>query len=277
MYTLDGGKNKLMLSNAFIKNYDLSSDLVSDTEGLIGFYGNTTSLSWEHSFNRLGFSLGYERIAREYAKEFKISNSYEDNVGIITGFVNVTPKTRVFIEYNLGRYEYTKALTSEENYDYSMLWVGANGRLTKKIFGLAKIGFQNYEYFNGISKDGMLTVQANLEYRQSLRNTFLLNLSVGDTSTGYVDYGMDRQYSAELNFIRELNRKLLFKGALLYIKDDYDSGQVDNTFGYSLNLEYLLRKQIKMKLGYEYRDRSSTNHNSEYKYNRYLFGAELAF
>jgi len=276
-YILDGGKNKLRLSNEFIKGYDLSSELVSDTEGLSSFYGNTTALSWEHSFNRLGFSLGYERIAREYAKDFKISNSYEDNVGIITGFLNVTPKTRIFIEYNLGRYEYTKALTDANDYDYNIIWLGANGRLTKKIFGLAKFGYQNYEYANGVTKDGMITVKADLEYRQSLRNTFLLNLSIGDTSTGYVDYGMDRQYSAKLTFMRELNRKLFFNGFLSYVKDDYKSSQVDNTFSYSLGLNYFFRKTMKMKLSYEYGDRSSTSRVSEYKYSKYLLGAELEF
>jgi hypothetical protein len=276
-YNLDGGKNKLNFSGGFLKGYDLSSDLVSDTEGLIGFLGNAVDISWEHSFNRLGFGLSYERAYREYAKEFKRSNTYENNVGIVTGFLNLTPKTRVFLEFDLGRYEYTEALTNVNDYDYNMLWVGARGRLSKKLFGLAKIGIQNYKYAGGSSNNGLLTVKTDLEYRQSPRSTFLLNLAVGDTSTGYVDLGMDRQYAAKLSFLRELNRKLDFKGDISYVKDDYNSGQIDNTFGYSLGLSYLFREWMKMNLSYEYLDKSSTARIAEYKYNRYLFGAEITF
>ncbi len=276
-YGLDGGKNKLMFSNYFIKGYNLASGLVNDTEGLIGFQGNTTELNWEYNFNRLGLGLGYGRKAYEYFKEYKISNTYEDSVGIITGFLNITPKTRVFLEYNYGRYEYTKVSTDINNYDYSIFWVGANGKLTKKLFGLAKFGYQNYEYAGGISKDGMMTVKADLEYRQSPKSTFLLNLSIGDTSTGYTDLGIDRQYSAKLGFLRDLNRKLILKGNLSFINDNYKDGQVDNTYGYSLSLNYLFQKWMKIKLGYEYQDKSSTNRTAKYKYNKYFFGTELAF
>lgn len=276
-YDLEGGRNKLKLNSYFVKGYDLISGLVSGTQGLTGFQGNTTELNWEYSFNRLGLGLGYKGAMREYSKEYKISNSFADNKGIITGFLNLTPKTRVFLEYDLGRYEYTKSPTNTGNYDYNTLWVGANGKLSNKLFGLAKFGYNNYEYDGGISKDGMMTVKADLEYRQSSKSTFFLNLSIGDTSTGYADLGIDRQYSVALSFLRDINRKLSFKGDLSFTNDSYKDGQVDDTFGYSLSLNYLFQKWMKMKLGYEYRDKSSTNRTAEYKYNKYFLGAELAF
>jgi hypothetical protein len=276
-YSLEGGRNKLTLSNYFIKGYDLASSLVFDTQGLIGFDGNTSVLDWEYSFNRLGLGLAYERDAKRYFKRYKASNSYEDNTGIITGFFKITPKTRVFLEYDLGRYEYTRTSADANNYDYNTLWVGANGQLTKKLFGLAKLGYENYKYDSGTTKDGMMTVKTDLEFRHSPRTTFLLNISVGETSTGYVDLGIDKQYSFKLGFLRHLNRKLELSGDLSYVNDNYKTGQVDDTYGFSLTLNYLFQKWMKLKLGYVYSDRTSTSHSAECKYNKYFFGTELAF
>lgn len=276
-YGLVGGRNKLNLSHYFIRGYELTSDLAADVEGLTGYQGSETRLNWEYSFNRFGIGLGYERRANEYAKQYKISNTFEDNVGIITAFLNLTPKTRVFLEYDFGRYEYTKALTNVSDYDYSELWVGANGKLSKKLSGLIKFGFENYKYESGTSKNNLMTIMADLEYKQSSKNILFLDLSFGSTSTGYVDLGVDEQKSVELGFLHNFNSKLSFKGDFSFVNDNYHSSQVDNTYGYSLTLNYLFQKWMKIKLGYEYQDRSSTVHTSEYKNNKYFLGTELEF
>ena len=277
VYDLDGGKNKLRFSQDYMRGYDLTSSLIENAEGLSGYQGGNTDINWEYSFNRFGLGLGYRRTAKDYYKEYKVTNSFVDNVGSVSGFLKLTPKTRVFLEYDFGRYEYSEALTDINDYSYSMLWVGVNGQITRKLLGLFKVGLDDYAYSGGVTKDNMMTMKANLQYKQSSKNTFFLDLSFGNASTGYVDLGIDEQHSVKLGLLREFNNKLSFTGNFSYASDNYRSGQIDNTYGYSLGLNYLFRKWMKMKLGFEYQDKSSTAKSAIYKYNRYFFGTEMAF
>lgn len=275
-YQLEGGRNKIRLGNYFKKGYELQSQLAADLRGLAGYVAMDSDIGWEYSFNRLGLGLGYKRTAYNYYKDFKASNTFENNMGIITGFFRITPKTRVFLEYNYGQYDYTKSSTSAKDYNYNKFWVGGHGNFTKKLSGLAKIGYQNTEYFIGTVKNTM-TIDSMLTYKQSLKNTFFLNFFCGDLTTGYSDQGLDHKTSLTLGFLHNFNRRLGLKGDFSLVKDNYETGRDDNAYLYSLSFDYAFRKWMKISLGYAYIDRISTDVTASYKSNKFSLMTKVEF
>jgi len=274
-YNFGKGRNKINFKHNFERGYDLSSSLRVDIPGLSEYLYNGTDLSWEYSFNRLGLELGYSRRSQLYYKNFKARNTYIDNMAVLTGFFKISPKTRIFAEYNYGRMEYDKAPTDKDNYDYNNFWIGARGNLTRKLTGLVKFGFQNHQYDK--ENRNSAAVQTDLSYKLSPKDILLLNIGYGERDTGYVDEGNDKYFQAKLGIGHAFTSRLSLYGAASYVKDDYDSGRHDDTYHCSLKLDYAFREWMKIGLGYDYRYRLSNKRRADYRSNGYFLRTEVAF
>ncbi len=275
-YSLGSGKSRVNIGNLFKRGYELQSELSVDARGLARYHSNDTDLSWEYSFNRFGVGLGYNRRAFNYFGDYKLRNSFSDSMGILTGFFNATPKTRLFVEYDYGKYDYTKYHSNIDNYHYNKFWIGGEGNFTKKLSGLAKIGFQNTKFTKG-TKENTATIDTGLTFRQSPKNTFYVDLFYGDLTTDYADEGIDQRTSMHLGFSHNFNSKLNMRANAYFDKDDYDSNRKDDTYRYSLSFRYAFRKWMNVVLEYVFRNRTSNVDTAGYKSNKYSLKAELEF
>lgn len=277
-YALESRNNLVSLKQLFRSDYELVSNISAGANGITHYQSNITSLLWEHRFNTLGVGLGYDRTSKDYYGIYKQTNTYVDNMGSVTGFWALTHKTRIFMEYDFGFYDYPRAVNSNDNFNYYQIWAGARGELTNKIKGLVKIGSESREYKTS-PKTSMerMAVEVDLNYKQSPKNSFLLSLYRGLLNTDYVSQGADDGYGFSLGFAHNFSSKLSFNASVGYEEDEYQSGTITKTTLASLGLRYAFRKWVKMELKYDFNNRAANNEINEFKVNRYSLLAKMEF
>ena len=136
------GKIRFRFSHRFDKDFTESSNLVDNLEGFTDYYSNHTYLSADAKYNRMAFSMSYSRFEYDFADPFKVSNNTQDNGFNLKGTYRPFSfvKTNLLAEYESGKVEYTKGTNTDNNYSYNLFWLGAEGKMTRKVSGFVKVG-----------------------------------------------------------------------------------------------------------------------------------------
>jgi len=274
---LRGRSNLLSLSNEYRRDYVPTSSLVTDYAGGFADYDyNLSEAGWESVYNRLGFDLNYRREWRLYKKDYKRTNSFEDRMGTITGFIQAFPKTRFILEGDYGKYDYIKDIAGEDNSKYIRGWAGVNGRITSKISALAKLGYEKVDYNDGSNHDGM-TYSLDLDYAYSRRTNFYIRSWYGNKQGNYRADGNLDEEAISLGLRHIINRKTTFNLGTYYYSDDYIDGRKDKLFGVSSRLEYNFAKWMQLYLEYNFNKRNSNEALNDYSNNVCRIGLKSEF
>ncbi len=274
---LGKGSHKLMLTERFRRDVTTTSTLTpSGPGGIVDYTNNNTDFSWEATYHRLGYELGYTRDASLYAKDFKASNSYEDQMARLTGFFQPLPKTRFLMEYNYGKFDYNKSASHSDNSDYHKIWLGVKGEITKKISGLTKFGYEFRDYKGGTDYSGA-TVNLDLTYGYSPATSFLLHFLYGNKPGNYRSDGYVKGTDFSLSLLHLLSHRIKFQLNLDYADDKYHSGTDDKIYICAPRLEYLFRKWLSVYLEYKFEKRQSNRPTDKYENNVCALGTNVEF
>lgn len=270
------GNNKFILDSSFRKDYAVNSSLTTGSSGLTNYTLNDTNVIWGYEKKRFGFDLGYNRTAYLYAGRYKASNSYTDQTYMLTGFFQYFPKTRLLVEYDYGRVDYTKTASTTNDNRYHRLWVGVKGNITKKTSGLVKYGYEARDYKGKKDKDGD-TVKVELEHKYSRRTSLLFSVTRGLKEATTISDTFDEGLDSSLRLIYVFNRRLSMTSGFSYINDKYKSGRKDYTYSPLVYLQYNFQKWLKMRLGYKYQERDSNQVDNSYKNHVYSLETGVIF
>jgi len=278
VYYLSGkGTRKFKFQHNYNDTYALNSSLVTAQTGVSRYIYNSTIIDFEASRKHLGFNIGYNRDSSNYKKDYKISNSIQEQVIILKGFLQAFPKTRFFTEYNYDMIEYTKAITKDNDSDTHKFWLGATGDFSKKTRGNVKFGYEIRDNKNGTSDQGN-TVDVDVSYKYSPKTSFIFKANQGLKDTTLTGEGFDKTYGYSLSCNYTLNSKVSFNFIFVnFTHDKYTSGRKDDSFESSLELDYNLLKWWTVLVKYSHMERESSELNGGYIDNLYTIRTKAEF
>lgn len=278
VYYLSGkGTRKFKFQHYYHDTYALNSSLVTAETGVSRYVHNATEMEFEASRKRLGFSIGYDRNSDNYKKDFKVSNTIQEQVIILKGFIQAFPKTRFFTEYNYDMIEYTRAPTKQNDSDTHKFWIGATGDFSKKTRGNVKFGYEIRDNKKSASDDGT-TADVDVSYKYSPKTSFLLKASQGLRDTSLTGEGFDRTRGYSLSCDYTLNSKVNFNFIFFnFTHDKYSSGRKDNSFESSIVLNYNILKWWTVLVKYSHMERESSELNGGYVDNLYTIRTKAEF
>jgi hypothetical protein len=274
------GTNKALFDYKFQKNTATTSSIDTGIGGFVDSRSENLDVNYELDLNRVGLSLGYSGDFTLYEGDYKSTNTYRDQYGSIGGFFRFPsmPRTRFFIEYDHGKNTYYKSATTSDDCRYNKYWVGIEDRITPRIFGVAKFGYQDRDYKG--SKDRTSTItKVRLEYRYSSLTKFLLNVYTGGIDSPYRSDGYTVQDLVGLEFYHRFssNRKLSCMTGLEYQVNTYVTPKKENTTRFRLGLDYAFRKWFNLGFKYKYEKKDSNIDHLDYKTGVYTLEAKAVF
>ena len=271
---------KLFINYLFKENTGPASEIEIDTPGLVDWKNFNGSINYEAIFNHLGFDVGYTRNITVYEGDTKPANSYREQFGTLTAFF-IPPeasKTRFLAEFDYGYNNYYKSGATANNCLFRKGWLGVKNRITKKISGLAKFGYQTRDY-EGLKDRNSFVTDINLEYKQSSANSYFLNIRTGGEESSYRSQNYDKGYYGNLKFRHHFgtNQKLTFGMGFDYAHLNYSTGMVNTTLGGNAELKCSFRKWFNMTLKYTFTQKDSSQIDGGYINNICDLGGELIF
>ncbi|MCX5706517.1 MAG: outer membrane beta-barrel protein [Candidatus Omnitrophica bacterium] len=275
-YNLGKNKNKFNLLYSMHPGFAAISSIKVGGTGQVNYFNDMMEANWEQSFRRFGYHVGLRRTTTSYETAYENSNM-EDDMGILTGFFKVTPKTRFFAEINYGITKYTNANSDSNNAKYSKVWVGASGRLVPRVIGEAKIGFVERKYNNGKNDSG-LAESFDLTYRKSPKLSFTFRALNEAEEGSYFSEGFANTLNLYLGANYNFNRK--FSLALKFMQfehDKYESGLLSNTYSPSIGFQYLFGGWLSMQFEIAHQERHSNRQDVSYEDNIYNLTATANF
>lgn len=255
-------------------DYSFTKDILTrqvvqaGSQGILGVTRQRANLRFKYDWDRIGVETSYRLYQIEYPEVFEIPSSIRDSAvrGLIWVRPSFTPKTRFYFEYDYGLYEYYKEpVNYSNNFKYHQIWVGAKGNFTKKFSGDVKIGREfRFSYANiGKYKDGFI-IRINLQYRYTQKLRFALNAAQENRPATFRGQGLDSEYRFYLYTIYSFNPRLVATGGLSYVYDSYTTDRMDNTYGASARLDYLVNKWTTVGIEYIFKTRQSERAGGKY-------------
>ncbi|MFC1590682.1 outer membrane beta-barrel protein [Candidatus Omnitrophota bacterium] len=234
-------------------------------------YRNTFNTTLNYDRDKIGLGGGY-RMVRDGYNELTMFDKY-DNRLTGTFFYQVAPKTKAFVEYNLGFITYDLHETNSDSV-YNQLRVGATGEYWPKVTGTVKFGFRAVDYHRESSGDYYnATAFANLKYDVSERTA--INLS-GDRTTNESTYASNAYFEKNklaLKINHDLMERVSCNGGSFiqynrYPEDSNEAGEVtkrkDVLWGANIGLKYDIKDWIITTAGYEFKQRDSKFNTFDY-------------
>lgn len=219
------------------------------------------------NFNKLDLELTLSAGERLYGEDpFKTTNSFLTTKAIVRSYWRIASKTRLFLEYDLGSTNYVNRDNDSGDLDQTVYWIGVDGRITSKITGRVKAGFQETEYQDSSSNNSSETLYADLTYKmhdnislklEALRKT----VSARVTSESTSDYN---SFSLICDYFPRFNKKMALQGKVQYILNEYQSGREDEYYRWGVGMKYLLKKWLKVEAGCNILTKESTAANLSY-------------
>ena len=213
----------------------------------------------------------YTVIMNRYLQSHNLD--YNDHMMTGAVFYNISAKTRVFNEFNLGRIQYRKSPTNSNSYYYQDR-IGAEGKIAPKTTGTVKLGFRFQDYSRETAKDyAQITAFGNIKYDFSERTTFNL---YGETRPEESSYATNSYYISNIVGVKGehlLTKRLAVAGGVFWAYDQYRSLSTegdqsakrhDTLWGSDITLKYELRKWWLLDTGYRFKQRESRFHNFNY-------------
>ncbi|MFH1799230.1 MAG: outer membrane beta-barrel protein [Candidatus Omnitrophota bacterium] len=220
---------------------------------------------------KITVEAAYTVIMNRYLQAHNIS--YNDHMMTGAIFYNISAKTRVFNEFNLGRIQYRKSPTNSNSYYYQDR-IGVEGKIAPKTTGTVKLGFRYQDYERKTQKDyAQITAFGNIKYDLSERTNFNL---YGETRPEESSYATNSYYISNIVGLRGehlLTKRLAVAGGVFWAYDQYRALSVegdqaakrhDTLWGADATLKYELRRWWLLDAGYRFKQRDSRFNNFDY-------------
>lgn len=224
-------------------------------------------------YNRFGWSAEYRPIYYNYETDgWQSENRWENDVNLVFSY-RIYTKTYVFTEFNYGNIDYVKKVKSDANFFQGL--VGIRGRITAKMTGVVKVGWQYRGYIRETMKsyDSPVTM-AGLREEFTERDTLDIYWirSPYESLYGGTNYYVDN--SIDLKYRHKFTEKLTGKLGGLYRLSQYPNStmvdgtwkkRLDNTWSVNTGLDYAIQKWLLFTAGYDFIQRNSNF--GEFDYN----------
>jgi hypothetical protein len=241
--------------------------------------------------DRWKIEANYQMDALLFVDQVDRTNSYTENIGGLTLYYKVLPKTAVLAQY-LITYRQYPSLSADDNISHTPL-VGLTWDPTAKLSGTVKFGYTFKDYQNEIPgrnnspQTWALSIQ-NL-YRYSRFTTFSLiaqrSLQEDSDSNNspYVNTGLFFTFSHYLHFFNVTSNLLLSYYNNHYENLSFDPGtgtlvrRVDNIFNAGAGLSRPLNKWLRLRLDYLYANKGSNVNTFSYNEHKVILGLQASF
>lgn len=242
-------------------------------------------ISQESEYSRLGYEIYYDNALINYVTEgYQYEDRWDNTVnGILT--YRIAAKTYLLTEFDYGNVSYIKKVNSDANWFQGL--VGIRGKLTQKLTGEAKVGWQYRHYTRETEKDydSPVTMAGLLEEftdRDTLGIKWIRTPyeSLYQGTNYYVDNSIDLQYR------HKFNPKLTGILGGLYRLSQYPESTVeggtwkkrlDNTWNAGAGIEYQMQKWLTWTADYKFIQRKSNFGNYDYDDNLVTVGGKAVF
>ncbi|HCJ65808.1 MAG TPA: hypothetical protein DHV62_00400, partial [Elusimicrobia bacterium] len=194
----------------------------------------------------------------------------KENIYTFTNYLKIYPKTSLLTEYTYGQIKYPYRLGRDA--EYHLFLTGVRGKLTAKLSGLVRFGYQIRNYQTLKDWQG-LSIWTNLNEKFSSVNEVNLALERAINESEFTDENYYLANAISVNFSQIFPESGLNLGIGLNLRNEEYPKPVgnpprireDKIFGYSISLGYKFWRLPLGGLTY-----SSTQRNSnfnEYDYN----------
>lgn len=219
---------------------------------------------------RIGVGIAY---ADKRYTNFKSSVKYSDLAGLKfysdleyqLGSVTFATLDLYVTDFSYRHLDPTSA--SRDNVDTNLL-VGLKWEGLAKTTGVLKAGYQD-KNFSVASRDDTSDLKLDLEvtWNPLEYSTFITDISYGvDDSTTIGDY--DQYYGITLDWEHYWTERLNTTAGFLYRNDEFNNSATDNrkddTYYYTLGVNYEFARWLKVAVGYEFTDKQSNANQISY-------------
>jgi hypothetical protein len=238
---------------------------------------NLNNLGFKASaeYNRFGWSAEYRPIYYNYQTEgWQGENRWENDANVVLSY-RVYTKTYVFTEINYGNIDYVKKLNSDANFIQGLF--GVRGKLTAKLTGTVKAGWQYRGYTRGGVKDYDSPVtMAGLLEEFSDRDKLEINWIRSPYESLYTGTNYYVDNSMALKHTHKFTHKLSGNLGGLYRLSQYptetlDGGtwkkRLDNTWQVGAGIDYAVQKWLTATARYDFIQRKSNFSSFDYNDN----------
>lgn len=274
------GKYKFLFRYDLKKDFTQSSFLDTGMEGFTDFMYNRAVAAAEAKFNRVELAVTYKWLQYDFSDHYKVSNNIQDNTMSIIGFYRPFSftKTNLLAEYIVGKFDYTKAPVTDNNFFHHIVWIGAVGKMTDKLSGIIKVGYEALLYENAKDSFNFVT-KGDFEYKFSPKTNFYLRFVSAGLRSANSAYGTYNGNYASLmcqhNFTPKFSGEI--QGYVLE-RTGKEPKYTDTGYGWSAKTIYTYAKWIRMVLEYKH-DYLNTrmSRNAGYINDIYSFKTEVGF
>lgn len=262
----------------FSQDYEIKSlptSLVSaGIPGTTDYIYNTTEASWETLFHRFGFDVRYFKENDTYIGDYRLTSSFASQTANFTAFIipEALPKTRFLFEYRYDIIDYLKALNDINDYYKDTYWLGVKGKITGKLSGTAKFGYETLRYRTG-KEHRTVPVYGDLCYRYSGRVSFNFYALRELGTSNYTNEGNGEYLTIAFNNTIQISNKFNTLVGFWWSKYKYGGGDERFIYDYPLRLQYVFNNWLTGDLSYKYEFVKSDN--DLYKYSDNVFSAGI--
>ncbi len=247
----------------------------SETTQRVLWNKNDLGFKASAEYNRFGWSAEYRPIYYNYQTDgWQGENRWENDASIVLSY-RIYTKTYVFTEFNYGNIDYVKKVNSDANFFQGL--VGVRGKLTAKLTGTVKAGWQYRGYTRGTMKDYDSPVtMAGLLEEFSDRDKLEINWirspyeSLYSGTNYYVDNSINLRHTHKFTDKLSGNIGGLYR-LTQYPTETLDGGtwkkRLDNTWNVGAGVEYAMQKWLVCNAGYTFIQRQSNFGSSDYNDN----------
>ena len=214
---------------------------------------NTTTFNNEYKLNtKTSLGLAYHQLINSYLTKGKVD--YQEFTVSGTLYYHLFPKTDLFSEINQGWVQMQRGA----NAMYEEVNVGFRGKITSKITGTAKVGYQHREFtWSTVPNWDAAVASIALEARLSTRSYLDLVLARAIEPSGIQlnDSYLLTEFSLYGHY--RLFRTVELVGGGSYSDREYKAtpaGLALNTWGARIGVSYDLTKWIQLSALYRYRN-----------------------
>jgi hypothetical protein len=267
--------------HVFSSDVSRRSSLVVGAAGLAHFTQNTTNVDWRAKFKLTEFRFCFKRDDQVYDGNADTNFLCHNYKGVVAVTFPSLPKTRFFLEGQYLNGIAPKSSSNINDYKGYRAYIGAYGKIAKKIIAVVKGGYEIRDYKGDDSSERSrdasgYSYEASIHYNFSKKLSFALSAMREDRATTYsgdIDEGTD--WSLSCNYL--MHRNIEFTPSIQYSNDKYGGGKQANTYGASAGLKYSYWKWLTVGLSYRYTFCDSQLESGSYKDNICMISMEAKF
>ena len=239
---------------------------------------------WFDIRNGISLDYSYTRGVIDGPEDF------QEHYATTTYTHRFSPKTQADLTYTYDNFDYktegevtvADGETTLEQRDYVVHTgrLGLSHKFTEYLSGMISGGYYRWDRDNGDDESQFIGDAA-------LNGSFRLERGIISlrSSTGYQqqffeaeNLGFTRYYRVSGNFTYQLLEKLTTTLSAFYWRDEYKettTNRDDNTWGGMANLRHEFSRWLSLSVGYDYRERDSTDNDNDYRDNRFTINLDL--